>query len=79
MVEAGANEVTNTQMLDALSHAHALVKDLCSAQLDFLAMYEKQFGKITKIEATLNNPDVSLYEKVQLYLTDEKLEALYNK
>ena len=79
MVEAGANEVTNDQMLAALAHAHALVQELCKAQLDFIADYEKQFGKIIKIEATLNNPDVSLYEKVQAYLTEDKLEALYNK
>jgi polyribonucleotide nucleotidyltransferase len=79
MVEAGANEATNEQMLAALAHAHGLVKELCNAQLDFIAAYEAQFGEITKIEATLNNPDVSLYEKVQAYLTEEKLEALYNK
>lgn len=79
MVEAGANEVTNEQMLAALDHAHSLVKDLCNAQLDFIADYEKQFGEIRKIVPTLNNPDVSLYEKVQSYLTEEKLEALYNK
>jgi len=79
MVEAGANEVTNEQMLAALAHAHTLVKELCNAQLDFITAYKKQFGEIKRIEATLNNPDVSLYEKVQAYLTEEKLEALYNK
>jgi len=79
MVEAGANEVTNEQMLAALDHAHWLVKDLCNAQLDFIANYEKQFGEIRKIVPTLNNPDVSLYEKVKAYLTEDKLETLYNK
>ncbi len=79
MVEAGANEVSNSQMLDALTYAHSLVKDLCNAQLDFLKNYEKQFGKIKKIQATLNNPDLSLQEKVSKFLTEEKLEVLYNK
>lgn len=79
MVEAGANEVTNEQMLTALEYAHGLIKELCNAQLDFIAAYKKQFGEIILIEATLNNPDVSLYEKVQMYLTQEKLEILYNK
>lgn len=78
MVEAGANEVSNKQMLDALSYAHELIKELCNAQLDFIANYEKQFGKITQIQATLNNPDISLYEKVQSFLTEEKLQTLYN-
>lgn len=79
MVEAGANEVTNQQMLAALWHAHDLIRQLCNAQLDFIAEYEKQFGTIRKIEPTLNNPDESLYEKVQAFLTEEKLEALYGK
>jgi polyribonucleotide nucleotidyltransferase len=43
MVEAGANEVSNTQMLDALSYAHSIVKDLCVAQLDFIQAYILQY------------------------------------
>lgn len=78
MVEAGANEVTNTEMLEALSYAHSIVKDLCSAQNDFVNEYEKLFW-ITKLEATYNIPDESLYSEVQKFLTDEKLECLYSK
>lgn len=78
MVEAGANEVSNEEMLAALTHAHGIIKELCSAQEDFLKDYEARFG-IKKIEATFNNPDTSLYSKVQAFLTDEKLEALYGK
>jgi len=79
MVEAGANEVSNKQMLDALSFAHGIVKELCSAQLDFLKAFETQYGKIESIQPSFNNPDTSLYEKVQIFLTDKKLEALYGK
>lgn len=78
MVEAGANEVSNKEMIEILSKAHDIIKELCEAQQDFLADYEKQFG-IKKIEPTFNNPDVSLYEKVQAFLTEEKLEVLYGK
>lgn len=78
MVEAGANQISNTEMLEALSYAHGLIQELCKAQLDYIADYEKQFG-IKQIEPTFNNPDVSLYEKVQAYLTEEKLEVLYGK
>ncbi len=78
MVEAGASQVSNEQMLKALSYAHGLVKELCAAQEDFLKDYEKQFS-IKKIIPTLNNPDVSLYEKVKAFLTTEKLESLYGK
>jgi len=79
MVEAGANEVSNTQMLDALWYAHGLIKEMCAAQNDFLQLFETQYGAIQKIEPSFNNPDVSLYEKVQAFLTDDKLEELYGK
>jgi len=79
MVEAGGQEVSNEQMLAALSEGHKIIKELCSAQLDFIADFEKQFGAIKKIEATLNLPDESLYEKVSEFLTEEKLEALYGQ
>ena len=79
MVEAGANEVSNTEMLDALSYAHNLVVEMCNAQLDFLKAFTTQYGEIEQIEPSFNNPDVSLYEKVQAFLTDDKLEALYWK
>ena len=78
MVEAGANEVSNTQMIDALSHAHKIIQELCEAQLDFLKAYEQGYWVIEKIIPTLNTPDTSLYSKVQAFLTDEKLQALYN-
>ena len=78
MVEAGANEVSNDEMIQALTHAHWIIKELCNAQLDFLKAYEVQYWKIEKIIPTLNTPDTSLYSKVQAFLTDEKLQALYN-
>jgi len=78
MVEAGASEVSNEEMIAALTHAHTIITELCEAQLDFLRDYEAQFG-IEKITPTLNVPDTSLYSKVQAFLTDEKLEALYGK
>ena len=79
MVEAGGQEVSNEQMLAALEKGHEIVKEMCNAQLDFVAAFEKQFGEIKKIEATLNLPDETLYEKVSEFLTEEKLEALYGQ
>ncbi len=79
MVEAGGQEVSNQQMLDALAKGHEIIKELCNAQLDFVKAFEKQFGEIKKIEATLNLPDESLYEKVSEFLTEDKLEVLYGQ
>ncbi len=76
MVEAGANQVSNTEMLEALSYAHSLVKQLCEAQNDFFDSY-KELYVYEKLQATYNSPDESLYEKVEEYLTEEKLRVLY--
>jgi polyribonucleotide nucleotidyltransferase len=78
MVEAGANEVSNEEMLKGLEFAHKLIKDICNAQLDFIKHYEKAFG-IKKVEPTFNNPDESQYELACEFLTEGKLECLYNK
>ena len=43
MVEAGAKEISNDEMIDALAYAHTLVKTLCEAQLDYIADYKKSF------------------------------------
>ena len=78
MVEAEGKEATNEQMLAALEYSHGLIKELCTAQNDFIALYEKQFG-ISKIEPTLNLPDMEKYTEVQAFLTLENLDCLYNK
>jgi len=43
MVEAGASEVSDKEMLAGLEFAHNIVKDICNAQIDFIADYKKQF------------------------------------
>jgi len=78
MVEAGANEVSDEEMLAGLEFAHNIVKQACKAQLDFIENYKKQFG-IPEIEASFNNPDLELYSKVKEFLNNDKMECLYDK
>lgn len=78
MVEAGWQEVSDDEMMSGLEYAHKIIKDLCNAQIDFIDDYSKQFG-IPEIVATYNNPDISLYEVSKEFLTEEKLECLYEK
>ncbi len=78
MVEAGAFEVSNEQMLAWLEFAHNIIKEMCNAQIDFIANYKKQFG-VPEITPTFNKPDESLYDLVKEFLTEEKMEVLYNK
>lgn len=78
MVEAGWHEVSDEEMMSGLEYAHKIIIDLCNAQIDYIEDYKKQFG-IPEIEATYNNPNVSSYEVVKEFLTEEKLECLYEK
>jgi polyribonucleotide nucleotidyltransferase len=78
MVEAGANEVSDAEMLAGLEFAHNIVKEICNAQIDFIKDYKEQFG-IPEITATFNKPDETLYDLVKEYLTEDKMEVLYEK
>ena len=60
MVEAGASEITEAEILDALDIAHAEIKRLCEAQHDL----RKQAGK-DKIEHTAPPVDESLSSELK--------------
>ncbi len=77
MVEAEANEVSDDEMVAALEYAHKLIKELSAAQNDFMAEYKKIYGEST-VKEFYNKPDETLYEKVREFLTEAKLEILYN-
>jgi polyribonucleotide nucleotidyltransferase len=60
MVEAGANEITEAEILDALDIAHQAIKELCQAQHDL----RKQAGK-DKVENTPRQVDESILAEVK--------------
>lgn len=76
MVEAQANEVWDEEMMKALEFAHKIIKKICEAQNDFITNYKKQFG-ICEVEEVFNKPDETLYSSVKEFLTEKKLEPLY--
>lgn len=78
MVEAGWHEVSRDEMIAILEFSHSVIKELCNAQLDFIADYKTAYG-IPEVKAFYNKVDESLYGKVKEFLTEEKLETLYNK
>src|SRR5690349_19288095 len=59
MVEAGASEVTEAEILDALDIAHQAIKELCQAQHDL----RKQAGK-EKVEITPPQVDEAVLAEV---------------
>jgi polyribonucleotide nucleotidyltransferase len=43
MVEAGAYEVSDEEIISALEKSHQIIKNICKAQLDFIEDYKKIF------------------------------------
>ena len=78
MVEAEAKEASDDEMVKALEKSHEIIKKICEAQNDFVENYEKNFG-IEKTQAFYNVPDDSIYSEVKAFLTDDKMDVLYNK
>ncbi len=78
MVEAWANEASDEEMVDALEKSHEIIKQICNAQIDFIDEYKKVFP-IEEAVVKYNVPDESLYDLVKDFLSEEKMEVLYNK
>ena len=71
MVEAGAKEVSEKEMLEALMFGHKHIKMLC----EFQESIRKEVGK-PKVEVELAKIDEQLEKDVKEYATDKMYEAL---
>jgi polyribonucleotide nucleotidyltransferase len=78
MVESSGKEVSVDEMISILEFSHKVIKELCNAEIDFIAEYKNIYG-IPELKAFYNKVDESLYGRVKAFLTEEKLETLYNK
>lgn len=76
MVESQGQEVNDQTMLQAFEFAHALVKDLCKAQLEFLAAY-KSTHAVPSLSLTIKAIDSALFDRIDASITDEKIAGLY--
>src|SRR4051812_39128608 len=76
MVEAGANEVTETEMLDALDIAHSTIQKLCGLQHEL----REKAGK-DKLEVTAPEVDEDLIKQIQESHGDEldKATSVHDK
>ena len=61
MVEAGATEVSEEQMLSAMDFAHDACKKLCALQLELAA----KVG-VTKVEVPLHKPNAEILEVIRM-------------
>ena len=71
MVEAGANEISEKEMLDAIMFGHKAIKEQC----EFIEFIQKEVGK-QKAEITLHLPDSKHEEVIRAYADDMLTEAL---
>ena len=71
MVEAGANEVSESDMLDAIMFAHEEIKQLCV----FIEEIANEVGK-EKMEHVVFKADDDVDEAVRAYATDKMVEAI---
>ncbi|HZJ85994.1 MAG TPA: polyribonucleotide nucleotidyltransferase, partial [Erysipelotrichaceae bacterium] len=71
MVEAGAKEVDEKTMLDALMHAHTFIKDIVKFQEEVASEVGKE-----KIEISLDTYSPELYEKVSELVEDDLRAAV---
>lgn len=74
MVEAGAKEVSEKVMLDALMFGHEHIKTLCEFQKEIIS----QIGK-EKVEVELAHIDEEIDKSVREYATKDMLEAIQIK
>ena len=75
MVEAGANEVTEEDMLAAMQFGQQAIGVFCQAQLDFVAEWEQVNGPIVRREYPLDVPSEEVHERVFAHY-DEMSAAL---
>ena len=73
MVEAGANFVTETDILAAMDTAHAIIKEQCSLQLELHALAGKP-----KTEVALFQPDSEILATIQSEMGEEIRASIQN-
>jgi polyribonucleotide nucleotidyltransferase len=72
MVEAGAKEIEESVMLEAIQFAHENIKKVCALQEELVATIKPE-----PLEAILNLPDESVKEELKKMITDKQLDAIY--
>ena len=75
MVEAGADEISEEDMLAAMKFGQEAIGAFCDAQLDFVREWEEVNGKIVKKEYPLDQPVEEVHDRVFAHY-DEMAAAL---
>ena len=73
MVEAGANELTESEVLEAIMFGHGFIRQLCEFQDEII----KDVGKAKKI-VSLKIVDQGLEDSVRSYATEKIIDAIHS-
>ncbi|MBX9809148.1 polyribonucleotide nucleotidyltransferase [Candidatus Gracilibacteria bacterium] len=76
MVESQGSEVSNELMVRAFEYAHAIIKTLCHAQIDFVNEY-KEIHALPTTTLTVGETDESVISSVASIVTDADIRLLY--
>jgi polyribonucleotide nucleotidyltransferase len=76
MVESQGSEVSNELMVRAFEYAHAIVKSLCTAQIDFVEEY-KQIHALPTTTLTVGTIDEDTQRMVQSIISEEDVRLVY--
>ena len=77
MVESQWKEVSEDEMIKAFEFAHSIIKELCTAQKDFVKEFSSRHPlPKSKIVASVLNEE--LHKKIADYVTAEKMTPLYH-
>ena len=77
MVESQGSEVSNELMVKAFEYAHGIIRELCTAQKDFVEIYKK-VHTLPETTLTIIDTDPEVIEKVKNIVTESEILALYN-
>jgi len=77
MVESQGQEVDEATVLKAFDFAHAIVKEICNAELDFIANYSKVHPLPVKSKLIVKTLSKELFAKIETYVTEDKMTPLY--
>jgi polyribonucleotide nucleotidyltransferase len=76
MVESQGQEVSNELMVRAFEYAHSVIKDLCNAQIDFVAEYKK-IHALPTTTLTVGEMDAGTIARVRDTVTESDIQAVY--
>ena len=77
MVEAGADEISEEDMLAAMQFGQEAIGAFCDAQLEFVEEWERVNGPIEKIEYPLDQPNEEVHDRIFAHY-DEMAAALHD-